>query len=61
MLKTDKLLRRQCILFPRSNPKLSILYRSAKTISAIDKTDINKIFQYDYERIARCAIVRITL
>lgn len=53
---------RRCFVFnPRSIPKLSTLYRSSKTVSATDKTDINKTFQHNYERVRRYATVRIKL
>lgn len=61
MLNTDKLLRRQCILFPRSKPKFSGFYRHTIVSPSIYKTDIQHIFEYSYAYIGRYAIVRITL
>lgn len=61
MLKTDKLLRGQCILFPRSKPKLSGFYRHIIVSPVICKTDIQHVFEYSYAYIGRYAIVRITL
>ena len=61
MLQINRNLRRCFVFNPRSKPKLSIAYRSSKTISATSKTDINKTFQYNYERLGRYATVRIAL
>lgn len=61
MLKTDKLLRRQCIFFPRSKPKFSGFYRHTIVSTATYKTDIQHVFKYSYACISRYAIVRITL
>lgn len=61
MLQINRNLRRCFVFNPRSKPKLNTLYRSSKTISATYKTDINKTFQYNYERVERYATVRIKL
>lgn len=61
MLNTDKLLRRQCILFPRSKPKLSGFYRHTIISPATCKPDIQHVFEYSYACIGRYTIVRITL
>ena len=61
MLQINRNLRRCFVYNPRSKPKLSTLYRSYKPISATYKTDINKTFQYNYERVERYATVRIKL
>lgn len=61
MLQINRNLRRCFVYHPRSKPKLSTLYYGSQTISATDKTDINKTFQYNYERVRRYATVRIKL
>lgn len=61
MLNTDKLLRRQCILFPRSKPKFSGFYRHTIVSPSTYKTDIQHVFEYSYECINRYAVVRIKL
>lgn len=61
MLQINRNLRRCFVYNPRSQPNLGTLYRSSKTISATYKTDINKTFQYNYERVRRYATVKIKL
>lgn len=61
MLQINRNLRRCFVYNPRSILYLSTLYRNSKTISATYKTDINKTFQYNYERVGRYATVRIKL
>lgn len=61
MLQINRNVRRRFLSSPRSKTKFSTSYGCSKIIPATYKIDINKTFQYNYERVGRNATVRITL
>lgn len=61
MLKADTSLRRQFIMSPCSKTKASGLYRKTIISPAINKTDMQHVFEYNYACRDRYAIVRIKL
>lgn len=61
MLKADTSLRRQFIMSPRSKPKVSGFYNHTIVSPTTYKTDVQHVFEYNYECIKRYAIVRIKL
>lgn len=61
MLNVNKLLRRQFVLYTRSKPQVSRFYNHTIVSPTTNKTDIQHVFEYNYECINRYAIVRIKL